>query len=215
MKPNVCGPKRWRDILVLLTVALLLPVCTQAQDRELDRLVDIVRSLRSGDRAAFDRAVEKLAADKKWTPMDELATDRSVECRASERVSGFRLNAVLTNAESKERYQVAGGRYLNGADSRYNYSLYEKTLQPGKTATFSLSGRWGAQTIVIVPYQNTGATVTATAESDGRPFGVSDMGDGALRLTGSVAKGSRLTLKVTNASAQKVSYVVLNHNSRE
>lgn len=194
---------------------LFLAFSASAQDAELNKLTDIVKSLQSGGEKAYNAAVAKLASDKNWTPMDELGFDRTIECKASERVPGFKLNSVLTNAENKERYQTTTGNHINGADSRYNYSLFEKTLKAGKTAIFSLPERWGEQTIIIIPYQGEKAKLSASASSGSNTFTVSSIGNGAFKLTGNAIKGNPVSLKVSNGSDGNISYVILNHNSRK
>lgn len=201
-------------ILISISI-LLLAFSVSAQDTELNKLTDIVKSLQTGGEKAYNSAIAKLAADKNWTPMDEIGFDRNIECKASERVPGFKLNSVLTNAENKERYQTTTGNHINGADSRFNYSLFEKTLKPGKTAVFSLPERWGEQTIIILPYQGETAKVSATASSGTNNFTVTSIGNGAVKLTGKAVKGQTLTLKVSNGSESNISYVILNHNSRK
>lgn len=201
-------------IIISISI-ILLAFSVSAQDTELNRLTDIVKSLQSGGEKAYNAAVRKLAADKNWTPMDEIGFDRNIECKASERVPGFKLNSVLTNAENKERYQTTTGNHINGADSRFNYSLFEKTLKPGKTAVFSLPERWGEQTIIILPYQGETAKVSAAASSGTNNFTVTSIGNGAVKLTGNAVKGQPLTLKVSNGSEGNISYVILNHNSRK
>lgn len=186
-----------------------------AQDAELNKLTDIVKSLQSGGEKAYNAAIQQLAADKNWTPMDEVGFDRNIECKASERVPGFKLNSVLTNAENKERYQTTTGNHINGADSRFNYSLFEKTLKPGKTAIFSLPERWGEQTIIILPYQGAKAKISASAHSGSNSFTTTSMSDGSIKLIGIAVKGQPLSLKVTNGSDGNISYVILNHNSRK
>ncbi len=186
-----------------------------AQDAELNKLTDIVKYLQSGGEKAYNAAIQQLAADKNWTPMDEVGFDRNIECKASERVPGFKLNSVLTNAENKERYQTTTGNHINGADSRFNYSLFEKTLKPGKTAIFSLPERWGEQTIIILPYQGAKAKISASAHSGSNTFTTTSMSDGSIKLIGIAVKGQPLSLKVTNGSDGNISYVILNHNSRK
>lgn len=197
---------------------MLLFICcvfsAGAQNDELNRLTDIVKALRTGGEKAYKDAIVTLASDKLWTPMDELAIDRSVECRASERVPGFRLNSILTNAENEDRYQTTTGNHLNGADIRYDYSLFEKTLKAGKTASFTLPGRWGEQVIILVPF-NPLSRITAKATGGDKDFTVNPSGNGSLRLTGSVTKGQPLHLMVTNESEESISYVILNYNSRK
>lgn len=216
MRLTLIGLKKCTDmkkyILVLFIIICCLPV--KAQNDELNKLTDIVKSLQTGGEKAYKDAIATLAADKLWTPMDELSIDRNVECRASERVPGFRLNSVLTNAENKERYQTTTGNHLNGADIRYNYSLFEKTLKSGKTASFSLPGRWGEQVIMIVPF-NAQSKISAKATGGNKDFIVAPSGNGSLKLTGPVVKGQPLNLTVTNDSGENISYVIINYNSRK
>lgn len=218
MKSSSYGRMKFKQNMnrSIITLFILLgALSVSAQDAELNKLTDIVKSLQSGGEKAYKAAVEKLATDKNWTPMDEIGFDRNIECKASERVPGFKLNSVLTNAENKERYQTTTGNHINGADSRFNYSLFEKTLRPGKTAVFSLPERWGQQTIIILPYQGEQARISAEASSGTSTFTVSPIGNGAIKLTGNAIKGQPLSLKVSNGSEGNISYVILNHNSRK
>lgn len=216
MRLTIIGLKKCAEMKIYIFM-LLMSICVfsaNAQIDELNRLADIVKSLQTGGEKAYNEAIATLAADKLWTPMDELAIDRTVECRASDRVPGFRLNAALTNAENKERYQTATGNHLNGADMRYNYSLFEKTLKAGKTATFALRQRWGKQVVIIIPFK-VGAKITAKAIGGDKDFTALPIGNGGLRLTGTVIKGQPLNLQVSNESGENLSYVILNYNSRK
>lgn len=216
MRLTLIGLKKCVDmkkyILILLIAISVFPL--KAQNDELNKLTDIVRSLQTGGEKAYKDAIATLSADKLWTLMDELGIDRNVECRASERVPGFRLNSALTNAESKERYQTSTGNHLNGADIRYNYSLFEKTLKGGMTASFSLPQRWGEQVIIIIPF-NVHSKISAKASGGDKAFTISPSGNGSLKLTGVIIKGQDLNLSVTNESEEKISYVILNYNSRK
>lgn len=216
MRLILIGQKKCVDMkkyIILLLVTFCF-ISAKAQNDELNKLTDIVKSLQSGGEKAYNDAVAKLAVDKLWTPMDELAIDRSVECRASDRVPGFRLNSALTNAENKERYQTSTGNHLNGADIRYNYSLFEKTLKAGKTASFALPQRWGEQVLIIIPF-NANAKISASAKGGNKDFTVTPSGNGSLKLTGAVLKGQALDLTIANESGENISYVILNYNSRK
>lgn len=216
MRLTLIGLKKCVDmkkyILILFIVVNVFSL--QAQNDELNKLTDIVKSLQTGGEKAYNDAIATLAADKLWTPMDELGIDRNVECRASERVPGFRLNSALTNAENKERYQTTTGNHLNGADIRYNYSLFEKTLKAEKSTTFSLPQRWGEQVIIIIPY-NPQAKVEANATGGDQAFICTPLNNGGIKLSGTVVKGKSLNLTVTNKSSENISYVILNYNSRK
>lgn len=203
-----------KQFFLIIAVSLFV-VNAKGEDAELNRLTDIVKSLQSGGENAYKAAINQLASDKQWTPMDELGFDRTIECKVSERVPGFKLNSVLNNAENKERYQTTTGNYINGADSRYSYSLFEKTLKAGKTAIFNLPQRWGQQTIVIIPYQGTNARLSASASSGDNVFSATSLGDGTIKLSGKAIKGQPLMLNVTNGSEMNISYVILNHNTRK
>lgn len=196
---------------ILLSFAAL---CSYAQTNELNALADIVKSLQSGGEAAYKAAVATLATDKLWTPMDELGYDKTVECRVSDRVPGFRLNSVLTNAENANRFQSTTADHLNGADSRYSYSLFEKTLKANCTASFELPGRWGEQILLIIPYPGAKAKITAEATSAENDFSVSAFDNGGIKLTGKAVKGKALEITIKNNSAENVSYVIINYNSR-
>lgn len=216
MRLILIGRKKCVDMkkyLLLLFVAFCI-TSVKAQNDELNKLTDIVKSLQTGGEKAYKDAIATLAADKLWTPLDELGIDRNVECKASERVPGFRLNSALTNAENKERYQSTTGNHLNGADIRYNYSLFEKTLKAGKTASFALPQRWGEQVIIIIPF-NPQSKIEASANGGGKDLKATSGGNGSLKLTGSVVKGKPLNLTVTNKSGENISYVILNYNSRK
>lgn len=197
---------------ILVIIISLFCAGAKAQDAELNKLTDIVTSLRTGGEKAYKAAVAKLASDKAWTPMDELGIDKEAECRASERTPGFKLNSALTNAENIERYQTSTGNHLNGADTRYSYSLFEKTLKAGKSVVYRLNERWGEQTFVVMPYSG---KISVTITSDGHRFASTPMGNGAVRLTGNAAKGKPLEVLIRNEGAENISYVIINHNSRK
>ena len=216
MRSTLIGLKKCVDMMkyILPLFIALASLTLNAQTDELNRLTDIVKSLQTGDEKSYNEAVAKLATDKLWTPMDELSVDRDVECRASERVPGFRLNSALTNAESKERYQTSTGNHLNGADIRYNYSLFEKTLKKDKTVSYILPQRWGEQVIIIIPFK-TQSKIEASAKVGDNAFINSPMNNGCIKLTGSVDKGQPLNLTISNKSGENISYVIINYNSRK
>ena len=209
--------KKCADMRKLLLLSMIVAICAvtaRAQNEELNRLTDIVKSLRTGGEKAYNEAIAKLSADKYWTPMDELGTDYTVECKTSDRVPGFRLKSIINHVENEDMYQSSTGDFLNGADARYNYSLFEKTLKNNCTASFSLPQRWGEQIIVIIPFK-VQSKIEATANGGVENFLSTQMGNGCVKLTGSVDKGKPLKLTVANKSGENISYVIINYNSRK
>ncbi len=204
-----------RNLLIfLLSLCVTLPCLGQSADVELQKLVDIVKSLRGGS-AAFAEATAVLASDPAWTPMNELrAADASAECRASDKVPGFRLNKLLAASEQAQRFETSTGNMLNGEDARFNYSLFERGIKAGATAVYTLRGREGAQTFVILPYDGGSGSFAATISCGGVPFEVKEYTDGSLVFTGNVASGQPLTLSIANTSGRNISFAILNHNSR-
>lgn len=203
-----------RKILILLALILATAI-GRAQSDELNRLTDLVLSLRGGGEKAYNQAIRTLGGDALWTPMDELAVNRTAECRVSDRVPGFRLNSVLTNAENAQRYQTTTGNHLNGADSRFNYSLFEKTLKAGASATYTLNERWGAQTFIFIPFDSKAKGLIPAVSCGGNAFESTSLGGGVIKLTGTARKGEPLTVSVSNSGKENLSYVIINYNSRK
>lgn len=199
-------------ILMILTVSAL---AASAQTDELNRLLDIVLSLRSGGEKAYNAAVESLASDKLWTQMDELGRKGDAECKFSDRVPGFQLNSVLTSAENEQRKQISTGNHLNGADTRFDYSLYEKTLQSGKSVSYSLQNRSGNQTFLFVPYDKRDSLLKITVSCDGREFTGATLANGVVKFTGTASADKPVEVKVQNTGKKNVSYVIINYNSRK
>lgn len=56
-----------KKLLNLFFLILVSSSSVLAQDAELSKLMDAVRSLRSGGRDAFEKATETMSADKAWT----------------------------------------------------------------------------------------------------------------------------------------------------
>ena len=105
-----------------VTLALiLLPLLLSAQgigDRELRRLVEDVRLLRSADESVYEDVFRRMEADLSWTPMNETGPLQSSECPPSERIGRFKLNRILSRADAGRKYVSAHGNMLNGEEAR-------------------------------------------------------------------------------------------------
>ena len=158
-------------------------------DKELTSLVDAVKILRTPGEGSYNKAKQLLMADTKWTPMNETGDLQPTECRPSEKSD-----------------------MLNGEDARYSYSLYERSLKKGKSATYSLKNRTGKQTIVLVPYSEKKGSLTLKV--NGKKPTVTEQEDGTL-VCAFNATGKELSLSVSNQSGAPLSFVILNYNSRK
>ena len=150
------GEVAFMKAISILILAMCSSVSLHAQaskmDKELTALVDAVRILRNPSESSFNQTTKLLKADERWTPMRETGELKDTECKPSDKVPSFKLNRILNSVEKERKHVSTTGTMLNGEDSRYSYSLYERSLKKGKSATYSLRKRSGRQTFVVVPY---------------------------------------------------------------
>ncbi len=210
--------------IAIMLFMLVMPM--KAQDKHLQQLVSMVTSLRqpseSQQRAAYNELKIKLAADKEWTPMDELVDEGNGECRPTKKMNWFRLNTLLMQApgQSGNLSMVTKGDFLNGEDPRFNYSLIEKGIRQGATVRYTMKGREGAQTFVIVPYEADAASkIKATIKKDGAVIAQGKVENGNIVLKVdrkySLKSKDRITLEIKNDSGKDMAVVILNHNTRK
>lgn len=202
-------------------VASLFAFTGQAQtmDKELTTLVNLVKMLRDGSSVSYDKVQSTLKADSKWTPMNETGTLKAQECKPAEISKRFKLNRILSTVDNSRKYVATHGDMLNGEDERYNYSLYERSVKAKATVSYTLKGREGRQTFVIVPYVDKNSGLTATIQfANGKSAKFQAQADGTLVYAGNDASTVRsdvITITVKNASSSNQAFVLLNHNSRD
>jgi hypothetical protein len=206
--------------LCLLIWLSILPIGVQAQqpmDQELESLLAAVCRLRSADAATYELVHNQLAGDSAWTPMNETGSLQEGECRPSVKIPRFGLNKMLTQIGSERKYVAERGDMLNGADERYNYSLFERSIHAGQSASYKLQGREGRQWFVIVP-MSAKAPLSASLQIAGEePRTFERRKDGTLVLwldTPGLNREQTLTLSVSGSQADQA-FVILNHNTRE
>lgn len=190
----------------------------QTMDKELATLVNLVKLLRDGSSASYSKVQETLKADVKWTPMNETGALKAQECKPAEINKRFKLNRILSKVDGDRKYVATHGDMLNGEDERYNYSLYERSVKAKATVHYTLKGREGKQTFVIVPYAASNSGLTATIKfANGKSSNFQKEPDGTLIYTDNEASTQRndvIAITVSNASASNQAFVLLNHNSR-
>ena len=203
-------------MILAIMVAYFCVVTLQAQevkmDEELSALVDVVKILRNPGESNFHKATKLLKADEKWTPMNETGRLKATECKASEIIPTFKLNRILISVMKEQKRISTTGTMLNGEDSRYNYSLYERSLKKGKSAIYKLKKRYGKQTFVLVPYTKKKESLSVLI--DGKKPITTEQEDGTL-ICSFNSSGNEILLAVTNKSGAALSFVLLNHNSRK
>lgn len=203
--------------LYILLICMSVHIChaqnSVIQDRELASLVDVVKLLRVQNEKNFKKATTILKADQKWTPMNETGNVKDSECKAADKVPGFKLNRILTSVTRGRKYVSTKGEMLNGEDERYHYSLYERSLKKKSEATYLLKNRSGKQTFVIVPFNKQKGNLTVMVNGE-KLSTTKETEDGTL-ICNFVANSSEISLTVKNLSANPQSFVIINHNSRK
>ncbi len=209
----------------LFTLAAMMYICTVAvaqsatDDKELSSLIDVVKLLRVSNETNFNKATQILTSDTKWTPMDETGAVREgKECKASEKVPGFKLNRILSKVNGSRKYVSTHGDMVNGEDTRYDYSLYERALKGKTEVKYQLKGREGRQVFVIVPY-NASAKLEVAIECNGkRVVKGTPNPDGSVVVSwgkGVPSKSQVFTLSIKNNESSSQSIVIINHNTRK
>lgn len=208
-------------VIILFTTAFSLRA-QQAIDQETQHLIDIVSSIRKADpqqrEQAWNNASKALSTDKSWTIMDEIQPHKS-ECRLTDRsVQWFAINRILTSKMGYESNQVRGD-FNNGENPDFNYSLIERSIKAGETASYDLKSREGEQAFVLVPFDTEakleaeltrGGTTLAkgTRKADGNVYLI-------IPKDQNVKASDVLNLVVSNKSAKSCAYVLINHNVRQ
>lgn len=208
-----------RFVLILAFLFSLLTASAQTLDNEMQRLVKTARTLRTANESTYNAVVRQLHDDAEWTPMNELGSVQAdSELPNARAANTFALNRALTRADQGRKEPAVRGDMLNGEDPRYAYSLYERTLRPRATATYTLRGRAGQQTFVIVPAATRTATLRATVSRKGQPaVAFRQQGDILVAACpwNTLRADETLTLTVTNNTGQPQPFVVINHNTRK
>lgn len=209
---------RFSILIATLCFCSMATAQSNIDDKELTYLIDVVEMLRVSSKTNFDKATRILAGDTKWTPMNETGVVREgIECKASEKVAGFKLNRILTKVDGERKFVTTHGDMVNGEDCRYDYSLYERALKAKAQVNYTLKGREGKQTFVIIPY-NSSAKFEAYIECDGNRIAHKQGRDGTIIVTwddGVPTKEQEFVLSIKNNTNSSQSFVIINHNTRK
>ena len=216
-----------KHLMVFLILLMLAPLASYSQislnDEELvtNKLLNAVLLLRQHDQKNWNLAQDELEKRLKLiTLMNELL-DRDNDCPlVSDQIKSFGVNRIVTGLKNGRRIQNSEKQLLDGSDGKYNYSLYEKGIKKGCTSTATLTGRYGKQVFLIIPYTPNQPYSTELRKNDGTLY--TPIGKDAQGITYYVidtadgpSEGETLTLQITNSNMkQNASFVIINHNYR-
>lgn len=211
--------KFWPEEMVTLIFVLILsmlPFGSHAQDFGLPGIPDEMGSLvmrcvdlRSPQNVA--KVSKALDRDMSWTMMDELAIDKDGECTTKDIVDMFGLNDVgFSILKRHGGVTNAGGRFRDGRDPRYKYSMIEITVKKGASVNYRIDGREGEQVFAIVPFEENAQYSASIPQAET----FTDNGICYLRLRQALKKTDSFDLTITNRSGKNMSFALINYNSR-
>ena len=217
-----------KNVMLSLLLALFacLPLKAQAGlevngETETAKLLNAVLLLREAGNEQWNEAQEQFSKYANLvTLMDELK-DRENDCLlVKSSIRHFGVNRIINAVKRGRRVQNSGKELLDGADARFKYSIYEKGVKKGCTATYKMTKRNGKQVFVIVPYLATqmydtqlyveGGVVyePSMRDKNGVTYYYIDTEQGP-------CDSDILKLKIMNADDDaNASFVVINHNYR-
>lgn len=211
---------KYRFLTFIATLCICAVAMAQStiDDKELSSLIDVVKMLRVSNETNFNKAIQILTSDNRWTPMDETGAVREgKECKASDKVPGFKLNRILSKVNGSRKYVSTHGDMVNGEDARYDYSLYERAIKSKTEVKYLLKGREGKQVFVIVPFDAL-VKLDVTIECNGKKVSGKRNSDGSIIVSWEKNVPSRtqeFILSINNSNNTSQSFVIINHNTRK
>lgn len=211
-------PEEMSTVIVLFLM-LLLPYSVFSQTKptltaEMEKLVNLCCDLRDPANAA--KVERALYDDRQWTLMDEIAIDKKGECTIYDDVNTLGLNQMgYKIARYNRGVSNTGGRFRDGRDPRYYYSLIEVTAKRGASISYDITGRKGTQLFAVVPCAK-GATFDVTLTCNGELLGREYDADGVkyIAIDDAVKATDMMKLCIENKSRKNQSFVIINYNSR-
>ncbi len=201
--------------LIISTTLLGQAMAQDKTDAELQKLMNLVSTLRNADSKTWNKALAEFKSDNEnWTMMDETVRHENECWLVSDKQ--FKLNPLLSKCNNYDEKETAGD-FLNGNDPNFNYSLIERGVKKNSTVSYELSYREGQQTFVVMPYEkNSKLEVSATC--NGKAVGSTSTdadGNVILSINDNVKQSDKLCISITNKSASDMPVVIINHNTRK
>lgn len=200
----------------LLVAGLLACVGMYAQqDPHLAKLSEGLLQIRKNKSSSnvLNKTVIEWSASgcPKITLMDDLEIDRENEIRGKGS-NLFKANQLVTYVHRRQNTGlVSKGEFFSSTEKDVHYSVIEKSIKKGHTASYTLKGHIGDQELVFISYNpKTRFSVTVNEKP------ASKTGDGILtcRLP-HVGKNDIIKISIHNEGSSDESFVILNHNPQK
>lgn len=215
-------------IIAFLAVATIGCTSLQAQTVEMNgeemltTMRDAVLLLRNNDEASWERAQDEFQKHlNSFTLMDELQ-DKANDCLPiAGKVKKRGVNRLITELKNGRRVQNSERELLDGSDSRFNYSIFEKCIKQGATSTYTMKGRSGKQVYIVIPYKTDNRYSCKLIMEGERVFEPSLADENGISYffieSENGPQGNEtVTLKITNDEKNRnESFVIINHNYRD
>ena len=188
--------------------------CYSQDDAYLKKMIDdllMMRKEKASNNILNKTVLDWSASGKpKITLMDEVQCDKNNEYRGNG-ANKFKINQVVTHVYSRQNTgMVSKGDYFNSTEKDVYYSVIEKTIKKGCTATYTLIGHVGFQEFVFLSfYPKTRFSAMVNGKSAQPVSGK----EGILYIRiPQVKKGESVSFSISNESGSNESFVILNHN---
>lgn len=215
-------------IIAFLAVATIGCTSLQAQTVEMNgeemltTMRDAVLLLRNNDEASWERAQDEFQKHlNSVTLMDELQ-DRTNDCLPiAGKVKKRGVNRLITELKNGRRVQNSERELLDGSDSRFNYSIFEKCIKQGATSTYTMKGRSGKQVYLVIPYKTDNRYSCKLIMEGERVFEPSLADENGISYffiesDNGPQENETVTLKISNGEKNgNASFVIINHNYRD
>ena len=201
-------------ILFFNVVMLATALAQQVTDKELQKLMSIVGSMRHASQTTWEAAKTTLISDSLWTALDEAERHQNEYWPMGS--DYFKLNKIHVDNSGHDK-NMTPGEMLNGNDERYNYSMTERGIKAGRTVSYELTHRVGRQTLVVMPYRKGSTDLEVKMFRNGREIGrpIRDAdGNIIVNIAENVQDDDLLRIDITNQGTKNMPVVIINHNTR-
>ena len=202
-------------ILFLNILMLTTAIAQQVTDKELQKLMSTVGSMRHANQTTWKADSTLLSRDSLWTALDEAEHHQYEYWPIGN--DYFKLNKIHVD-NSGHNKKMLPGEMLNGNDEHYNYSMTERGIKAGRTVSYELTHRVGRQTFVVMPYRK-GSTdlevkMFRNERNIGRPTRDAD-GNIIVNIAENIQDDDVLRIDITNQGSKNMPVVIINHNTRK